>query len=177
MVELVERAEMAIDEVIDVMGRATIEAVLDMSAEALAGPKQACKARTGGEAAWYGRQGGQVVPRGAEGARGAAAAADERPGRGRRARGAGLPGDATAGAIGGPDAGDPAGGVSTRRYGDVIPEMADTVGVSKSAVSWDAIQASERVLAELMERRLEEVPERRTSSTAPTRASGRRRVG
>ena len=68
-------------------------------------------------------------------------------------------------------------GVSTRRYGDVIPEMADTVGVSKSAVSWDAIQASERVLAELMERRLEEVPERRTSSTAPTRASGRRRVG
>ena len=109
MVEFVERAEMAIDEVIDVMGRATIEAVLDMSAEALAGPKQACKARTGGEAAWYGRQGGQVVPRGAEGARGAAAAADERPGRGRRARGAGLPGDATAGAIGGPDAGDPAG--------------------------------------------------------------------
>ena len=60
MVELVERAEMAIDEVIDVMGRATIEAVLDMSAEALAGPKQAGKARTEGEAAWYGRQGGQV---------------------------------------------------------------------------------------------------------------------
>ena len=60
MVELVERAEMAIDEVIDVMGRATIEAVLDMTAEALAGSKQAGKARTGGEAAWYGRQGGQV---------------------------------------------------------------------------------------------------------------------
>ena len=60
MVELVERAEMAIDEVIEVMGRATIEAVLDMSAEALAGPKQAGKARTEGEAAWYGRQGGQV---------------------------------------------------------------------------------------------------------------------
>jgi Mg/Co/Ni transporter MgtE len=40
MVELVERAELAIDEVIEVMGRATIEAVLDMSAEAVAGPKQ-----------------------------------------------------------------------------------------------------------------------------------------
>ena len=43
-------------------------------------------------------------------------------------------------------------GVSTRRYGAVIGEMADTVGVSKSAVSREA---SERVLAELMERRLD----------------------
>ena len=33
--------------------------------------------------------------------------------------------------------------------------MADTVGVSKSAVSRDAIEASERVLAELMEQRLD----------------------
>ena len=46
-------------------------------------------------------------------------------------------------------------GVSTRRYGPVIGEMADTVGVSKSAVSREAIEASERVLAELMERRLD----------------------
>ena len=44
--------------------------------------------------------------------------------------------------------------MSTRRYGDVIPEMADTVGVT-SAVSREAIEASERVLAELMERRLD----------------------
>ena len=46
-------------------------------------------------------------------------------------------------------------GVSTRKYGRVIPEMADTVGVSKSAVSREAIEASERVLKELMERRLD----------------------
>jgi transposase-like protein len=46
-------------------------------------------------------------------------------------------------------------GVSTRRYAEVIPEMADTVGVSKSAVSRETIEASERVLAELMERRLD----------------------
>src|SRR5690606_20823819 len=46
-------------------------------------------------------------------------------------------------------------GVSTRRYGEVIPEMADTVGVSKSAVSRETIEASERVLRELMERRLD----------------------
>ena len=45
-------------------------------------------------------------------------------------------------------------GVSTRKYGRVIGEMADTVGVSKSAVSRETVEASERVLKELMERRL-----------------------
>ena len=40
LVELLERGEKAIDEVIDVMGRATVEAVLRMSAEQLAGPKR-----------------------------------------------------------------------------------------------------------------------------------------
>ena len=58
--ELVERTELAIDEVITVMGRATLEAVLAMSAEGVAGPKQAGKARPAGEAVWYGRQSGQV---------------------------------------------------------------------------------------------------------------------
>jgi transposase-like protein len=46
-------------------------------------------------------------------------------------------------------------GVSTRKYGQVIGEMADTVGVSKSAVSRQTIEAAERVLVELMERRLD----------------------
>jgi hypothetical protein len=60
MVELVEQAELAIDEVIEVMGRATIEAVLEMSAEGVAGPKQAGRTRGEDEAVWYGRQRGQV---------------------------------------------------------------------------------------------------------------------
>ena len=38
LVELLEKGERAIDEVIDVMGRATVEAVLRMSAEQVAGP-------------------------------------------------------------------------------------------------------------------------------------------
>ena len=46
-------------------------------------------------------------------------------------------------------------GVSTRKYEQVIPEMAETVGVSKSAVSREAIEAAERVLKELTERRLD----------------------
>jgi putative transposase len=43
-------------------------------------------------------------------------------------------------------------GVSTRRYEDVLPEMAQTVGVSKSQVSREAIEAGERLLKELAER-------------------------
>ena len=45
MLELVEQTEVAIDEVIQVMGRATIEAVLEMSAEGVAGVKQAGRSR------------------------------------------------------------------------------------------------------------------------------------
>ena len=60
MLELVEHAELAIDEVIEVMGRATIEAVLEMSAEGVAGPKQAGRSRAKDDTVWYGRQGGLV---------------------------------------------------------------------------------------------------------------------
>ncbi len=38
MVELVEQSKMAVDELIDVLGRAQIEAVLRLSAEGIAGP-------------------------------------------------------------------------------------------------------------------------------------------
>ena len=40
MLDLVEQAQCAIDDLVDVMGRATIEAILRMSAEQLAGPRQ-----------------------------------------------------------------------------------------------------------------------------------------
>jgi len=43
-------------------------------------------------------------------------------------------------------------GVSTRRYEGVLPAMAETVGVSKSQVSREAIEAGERLLKELAER-------------------------
>ena len=57
MLELVEQTEVAIDEVIQVMGRATIEAVL---AEGVAGVKQAGRSRAEDDTVWYGRQGGVV---------------------------------------------------------------------------------------------------------------------
>ncbi len=45
-------------------------------------------------------------------------------------------------------------GVSTRRYASVLPELADQVGISKSEVSRETIEAGTRVLAELAERDL-----------------------
>src|SRR5680860_98314 len=149
MVQLVERAELAIDEVIEVVGRATIEAVLEMSAEALAGPKQAGKGREDGRAGWYGRQNGQVYLSDRK-------VRVERPRL--RVKGQGEGGELEVPAYAAMQRPGPVAdrmleillaGVSTRRYGAVIGEMADTVGVSKSAVSREAIEASERVLKEL----------------------------
>src|ERR1019366_2832752 len=48
-------------------------------------------------------------------------------------------------------------GVSTRNYKDVIPQMAETIGVSKSSVSRQAIEASEAELEALMNRRFDDL--------------------
>ena len=51
--ELLCQAEMAVDQIIDVAGRATIEAVLTLSAQQVAGAKHPGKA--GGDITWHGR--------------------------------------------------------------------------------------------------------------------------
>src|SRR2546422_8204885 len=48
-------------------------------------------------------------------------------------------------------------GVSTRQYAKVLPEMAETVGVSRSSVSREAMEASEAELKRLCERRLDDL--------------------
>jgi hypothetical protein len=48
-------------------------------------------------------------------------------------------------------------GVSTRQYRSVIPEMADTVGVSKSSVSRQIIEAAETEVETLLGRRFDEL--------------------
>jgi putative transposase len=48
-------------------------------------------------------------------------------------------------------------GVSTRRSQRVIPEMAVTVGVSRSTVSRETVEACEVALQQLLERRFDEV--------------------
>ena len=59
--ELLEKGERAIDEVIDVMGRATIEAVLQMSAAQVAGPKEQGRRDADREVYWHGVQAGRVA--------------------------------------------------------------------------------------------------------------------
>jgi len=60
IVDLIEQCRMACDELIDVAGRATIQAVLDLSAQQVAGPRQRGKPRAG-DVVWYGQQSGTVM--------------------------------------------------------------------------------------------------------------------
>ena len=54
MLELIEQAEAAVDEVIDVVGRASIEAILLLSAQQVAGPQH--KGKNTGNIRWHGKQ-------------------------------------------------------------------------------------------------------------------------
>ena len=145
MLELVEQTEVAIDEVIQVMGRATIEAVLEMSAEGVAGVKQTGRSRAEDDTVWYGRrvEDGVVYLSDRK-------VRVERPRLRRRGAGEGgeveVPAYAAMrrpGAVADRMLEVLMAGVSTRKYGRVIGEMADTVGVSKSAVSRETVEASE----------------------------------
>jgi len=59
MLELIEPSRRAVDELIDVMGRACVEAVLALSAGQVAGPPQQGRARQG-DIVWRGAQTGLV---------------------------------------------------------------------------------------------------------------------
>jgi putative transposase len=155
LVELVEGAELGLAELIDVTGRATIEAVLELSALQVAGEPH--RGRRGGEVLWHGSQLGQV--------RLAERKLKVRRMRLRR-RGGGAGAEVPVPAYEALKANDCTGarmleillsGVSTRNYAKVLPEMAESVGISRSAVSREFIAASEDELKALCERRLEEV--------------------
>jgi len=150
MLELVETSQLALDEVIDVTGRGMIELLLQLSAEQVAGAKQ--RGRKGEDICWYGQQGGVVhlsnrkvrvnKPRlrkqgGGRGAEVAIPVYEKmREYRlGERMLEILLK------------------GVSTRAYGQVLPAMAETVGVEKSSVSRQAIEASTKTLRAFCERR------------------------
>jgi putative transposase len=156
MMELIEQSRMAIDELIDVMGRASIEAVLGLSARQVAGEPQQGKARSG-EVGWHGTQPGRVNLKERK-------LRVQRPRLRKKRSGAG--GEVPVPAYEAMQHEAATGqrmleillnGVSTRRYERVIPEMAETVGVSRSAVSREAVEASEAALKQLLERRFDEV--------------------
>ena len=155
MLDLITQAEMAVDGLIDVAGRATIEAVLKISAQELAGPKHPGR-KTAREVGYHGQQKGVVClaerklrvqkPRlrrrrgrtGAEVELPAYAAMQNDSRLGRRMLEILMH------------------GVSTRSYRQVLPEMADTVGVAKSSVRREFIDASEEALRQLAQRRFDD---------------------
>jgi putative transposase len=156
MMELIEQSRMALDELIDVMGRASIEAVLQLSAVQMAGPPQQGKARPA-DLVWHGTQPGCVCLKERK-------LRVNKPRLRRKGRGANK--EVSIPAYQALQENTATGqrmleillnGVSTRRYQRVIPEMADTVGVSRSTVSRETIEASEAALKQLLERRFDEV--------------------
>lgn len=152
LVELIEQARVAVDEVIDQVGRRTIETILVLSAQEVAGRRTPGKAS--GAVRWHGSQAGRVVlaqrslrvrrPRLRHKEQGevkvpAYEALQNRGPTAERMLGALLR------------------GVSTREYESVIPEMAETVGVQRSSISRQVIEASLEQLRQLRERRWDQV--------------------
>ena len=151
LVELIEQARLTVSTVLDEVSQQTIEMILQLSAEQIAGART--PGRSSGEIRWHGSQAGRVSledrqvsvrrprlrhkgkQRGGEVEIPAYQALQKNPAMGGRMLGALLR------------------GVSTRQYREVLPGMAESVGISKSAVSERAIEASEAQLAELLERR------------------------
>lgn len=156
MVDLIEQCQVACDQLIDMTGRAAIQAVLQLSAmEAAGGPQQQGKRRSS-DVVFYGRQPGQVLlsdrklevqrprlrtkgPRSQEVEVPAYAAMQNPAPMGKRMLDILMH------------------GVSTRNYKQVIPEMAETAGVSRSAVSRAAIEASEAEVEALLSRRFDDL--------------------
>lgn len=148
--ELICNTEQAVDELIDVVGKAAIEAILLLSAQQIAGPRQPGKAK--GSTIWYGRQHGVVC-------------LSERKLRVEKPRlrmkGTGAGKEVAVPAYEALVVNSQLGrrilailmkGVSTRSYKSILPEMAETVGVSKSQISREFTTASEQQLKALCER-------------------------
>jgi putative transposase len=137
LVELITQARIAVDEVIDSIGRQTIETILSLSAEQVAGPRTPGK--SSGDIRWHGSQKGRVSladrqlkvkrPRLRHKQEGevrvpAYESLQENRATAQRMMGALLR------------------GVSTREYAEVLPEMAETAGVSRSSISRQAIEGA-----------------------------------
>lgn len=152
--ELITQSRAAVDELIDVTGRAAIEAVLNLSAQQLAGIKHPGK--KAGDIRWYGRQ-DATIPLSDRKLR------VNKPRLRRKGKGEGLEIDIPAyqailenSALGKRIEDILMKGISTRNYESVIPQMAETVAVSKSNISREFIEQSEQTLKQLCERRFDD---------------------
>lgn len=155
MVELIEDSQLAVDHLIESLGRATIETVLLISAAGVAGERH--QGIKGGEVLRHGTQAGVVTlsdrkvrvmkPRLRERGKGkgkeveipAYSAMQDDQRLGNRILSVMMR------------------GLSTRNYEAILPDACESVGVSKSSVSRQFIEASEKELRELSERRFDDI--------------------
>jgi len=155
MVEALCAGKRKLDEVLKETSSSLIEALLKVSAEQVAGARH--QGRRGGEVQRYGEQGGLIplsdrklrvkkprlrrrgVGTGGEVPLPVYEAFWEHPGLAERVLDVMIR------------------GVSTREYENVLPQMADAVGMKKSSVSREFIEASVALLEQLNQRRFDQV--------------------
>lgn len=152
IVNMIQSASQVVDTVVHEIGVKTLELILALSAEQVAGPRTPGK--TSGEIRHHGSQQGRVQ------------LADrkvrvKRPRLRHKAEGE-VPIPAYEAlrknqALSQYMLSAMMRGISTREYHEVLPTMAETVGVSRSAVSRHAIEASVEQLKQLQERRWDQV--------------------
>ena len=151
ILSLVTEAQVHIEDALGEVNRGILEALLRVSAMERAGAKT--PGRASGETRWYGSQGGRVPlgdrhvrlrrPRLRDGSGEVAIPAYEclkrNPTAGTRLRRLVMA------------------GVSTRKYAEVVPPMAQTVGILRSSVSRKLVAAANAAMARLAERKFDEL--------------------
>jgi len=152
VVNMIQSASQVVDSVIHEIGIKTLEVILALSAEQIAGPRTPGKAS--GEIRHHGSQRGRVQladrkvrvkrPRLRHKTEGEVAIPAYEALRKNQALSQFMLGALMR-------------GISTREYQEVLPKMAETVGVSRSAVSRQAMEASVEQLKQLQERRWDQV--------------------
>ena len=152
IVDMIQSASQVVDTVIHEIGVKTLEIILALSAEEVAGPRTPGKAS--GEIRHHGSQTGRVQladrkvrvkrPRLRHKTEGEVKIPAYEALRKNQALSQYMLGALMR-------------GISTREYHQVLPKMAETVGVSRSAVSRQAMEASIEQLKQLQERRWDQV--------------------
>lgn len=156
MVELVEQSRMAVDDLLSVLGRATLEAILEISAANLAGPAHQGQGRNA-SLLRHGHQ-SATIPLSDRKVR------VNKPRLRRREGGAGA------------EVSLPAyeamqtdkrlsehilsalmRGVSTRRYHEIVPDACEAAGIKKSSISRRFVAQSEKACQQFLERRFDDV--------------------
>jgi putative transposase len=152
IVDMIQSASQVVDSVVHEIGVKTLELILALSAEQVAGPRTPGKAS--GDIRHYGSQRGRVqladrkvrvkLPRLRHKTKGEVPIPAYEALRKNQALSQYMLGALMR-------------GISTREYHEVLPKMAETVGVSRSAVSRQAMEASIEQLKQLQERRWDQV--------------------